>query len=92
LLKRVTIPEIKQNPWFLKNMPKEIIEAERKGYVETKKDQPSQSVEEIMGIIQDARIPGQGSKVGDGTGQAGTGSMNMEDDEEIDVSGEYENV
>ncbi|PNY07750.1 serine/threonine-protein kinase SAPK3-like protein [Trifolium pratense] len=88
--KRITIPEIKQNPWFLKNMPKEIIEAERKGYVETK-DQPSQSVEEIMRIIQEARIPGQGSKPGE-DGQADTGSMNIEDDEEIDVSGDYENV
>jgi serine/threonine-protein kinase SRK2 len=91
LLKRITIPEIKQNPWFLKNMPKEIIEAERKGYVETKKDQPSQSVEEIMRIIQEARVPGQGSKTGD-DGQGDTGSMNIEDDEEIDVSGDYENV
>jgi serine/threonine-protein kinase SRK2 len=91
LLKRITIPEIKQNPWFLKNMPKEIIEAERKGYVETKKDQPSQSVEEIMTIIQEARVPGQGSKAGD-DGQGDTGSMNIEDDEEIDVSGDYENV
>lgn len=71
-------------------MPKEIIEAERKGFMETKKDQPSQSVEEIMRIIQEARTPGQGSKAIDG-GQAGTGSMDV-DDEEIDVSGDYENV
>lgn len=75
----------------MKNLPKEIIEAERKGFVETNKDQPSQSVEEIMRIIQEASVPGPGSKVGEG-GQAGSGSMNMEDDEEIDVdvSGEYE--
>lgn len=74
----------------MKNLPKEIIEAERKGYEETKKDQLSQSVEEIMRIIQEARMPGQGSKgTGDG-GQAGTGSLDVEDDEEIDVSGDYE--
>ena len=91
MIKRITIPEIKQDPWFLKNLPEEIIEAERKGYVETKKDQPSQTVEEIMRIMQEARVPGQGSKAGDG-GQAGTGSMNVEDDEEIDVRDDYENV
>ncbi|RZC11299.1 Serine/threonine-protein kinase SAPK3 isoform B [Glycine soja] len=89
--KRITIPEIKQYPWFLKNMPKEIIEAERKGFEETTKDQPSQKVEEIMRIIQEARIPGQGSKAGE-VGQVGTGSLDIEDDEEIDVSGDYEQV
>lgn len=75
----------------MKSLPKEIIEAEKKGYVETKKDQLSQSVEEIMRIIQEARIPGQGSKAGDG-GQAGTGSLEVDDDDEIDVSGDYEHV
>ena len=72
-------------------MPKEIIEAERKGFEETTKDQPSQKVEEIMRIIQEARIPGQGSKAGE-VGQVGTGSLDIEDDEEIDVSGDYEQV
>lgn len=91
LIKRITIPEIKQDPWFLKNLPEEIIEAEKKGYVETKMDQPSQNVEEIMRIIQEARV--QGSKAGDG-GEAGTGSMNVRrwDDDEIDVRDDYENV
>ncbi|XP_027334024.1 serine/threonine-protein kinase SAPK3-like isoform X2 [Abrus precatorius] len=89
--KRITIPEIKQNPWFLKNLPKEIIEAERKGYEESKQDQPSQRVEEIMRIIQEARVPGQPSKPGDG-GQAGIGSLEVEDDEEIDLSGDFEHV
>ncbi|XP_019446038.1 PREDICTED: serine/threonine-protein kinase SAPK3-like [Lupinus angustifolius] len=93
--KRVSIPEIKQNPWFLKNLPKEIIEAEKEGYEGIQKDQPSQSVEEIMKIIQEGRTPGPGSKDGD---YAVTGSMDFEDDdneeveEEVDVSGEFENV
>lgn len=89
MLKRITLPEIKQNGWFLKNLPKEIIEAEKKGYQETKKDQPSQMVEEIMRIIQEARVPGQGSKAGD-VGQVGTGSLDIDDEEEIDVSGDFE--
>jgi len=47
--------EIKQHLWFRKNLPREIIEAERKGYEETQQEQPSQSVEEVMQIIQEAR-------------------------------------
>ncbi|KOM34029.1 hypothetical protein LR48_Vigan02g017900 [Vigna angularis] len=53
--KRITMSEIKQHLWFRKNLPREIIEAERRGYEETQKDQPSQSVEEIMQIIEEAR-------------------------------------
>ena len=89
MLKRITIPEIKQHPWFLKNLPREIIEADRKSYEDTQKDQPSQSVEEIMRIIQEARKPGPGSKAG---GQAGAGSLDSEDVEAndgVDVSGDH---
>lgn len=93
MTKRITIPEIKQNPWFLKNLPKEIIEAEKKNYEEAQKDQPSQSVEEIMRIVQEARMPGQGSKGGGLAG--GGGSMDGEDVEvedeesEAEASGDY---
>ncbi|KAE9446621.1 hypothetical protein C3L33_21480, partial [Rhododendron williamsianum] len=60
--KRITIPEIKQHPWFLKSMPKELIEGEKTNYEESSHDQPLQSVEEIMRIIQEAKTPGEGSK------------------------------
>ncbi|XP_054776010.1 serine/threonine-protein kinase SAPK3-like [Prosopis cineraria] len=90
--KRITIPEIKEHPWFLKNLPKEIIEAEKKVNEEAQKDQPSQSVEEIMRIVQEAMTPGKDSKGGSQAG--GGGSLDGEDDDDdeesqLDVSGDY---
>jgi len=74
--------EIKQHLWFRKNLPREIIEAERRGYEETQKDQPSQSVEEIMQIIEEARTKIQTSE------QTSTGPSNVvrggEANEEVD--------
>ncbi|KAI9173832.1 hypothetical protein LWI28_007238 [Acer negundo] len=87
--KRITIPEIKQHPWFLKNLPKELIEIEKTNYKEADRSQPTQSVEEVMRIIQEAKIPGEGAKVG---GQAGDGEFDdLEGDieSEVDVSGDY---
>ncbi|KAI8530293.1 hypothetical protein RHMOL_Rhmol11G0045500 [Rhododendron molle] len=91
--KRITIPEIKQHPWFLKSMPKELIEGEKTKYEESSHDQPLQSVEEIMRIIQEAKTPGQGSK---SKGQAAGGSLDPDDlefdvDSEIDLSGDFVN-
>ncbi|XP_028762725.1 serine/threonine-protein kinase SAPK3-like [Neltuma alba] len=88
--KRITIPEIKQHPWFLKNLPKEMNETEKKVNEEAEKDHPSQSVEEILRIVQEARIPGKESKGGGQVG--GGGSLDGEDDDEeseLDVSGDY---
>ncbi|KAJ7952601.1 Protein kinase [Quillaja saponaria] len=89
--KRVTIPEIKQHPWFLKNLPKELIEVEKKSYEETERDQPTQGIEDIMKIIQEARVPGQGSKGGEqavaGTSDADDIEADLESD--IDVSGDF---
>ncbi|QCD91499.1 serine/threonine-protein kinase SR [Vigna unguiculata] len=80
--KRITMSEIKQHLWFRKNLPREIIEAERRGYEETQKDQPSQSVEEIMQIIEEARTKIQTSE------QTSTGPSNVvrggEANEEVD--------
>ncbi|KAI3838988.1 hypothetical protein MKX03_009703 [Papaver bracteatum] len=59
--KRITIPEIKRHPWFLKNLPRELVEAEKSNYhyQPVANHQPTQSVEEIMKIIQEARTPGE---------------------------------
>ncbi|KAG6496116.1 serine/threonine-protein kinase SAPK3-like isoform X1 [Zingiber officinale] len=56
--KRITIPEIKKHPWFLKNLPREIINGEKTNY-ETGNDHSSQSVEEIMHIIEEAKKPSE---------------------------------
>ncbi|XP_015963656.1 serine/threonine-protein kinase SAPK3 isoform X1 [Arachis duranensis] len=62
--KRITIPEIKQHTWFLKNLPREIIEADRRINEESGKEEPpSQSVEEIMCIVKEARKPYPGLKL-----------------------------
>ncbi|KAJ8555586.1 hypothetical protein K7X08_013082 [Anisodus acutangulus] len=53
--KRITIPEIKMHPWFLKNLPVELMEGGSYECVDV--NNPSQSMEEVLAIIQEARIP-----------------------------------
>ncbi|XP_059276873.1 serine/threonine-protein kinase SAPK3-like [Lycium ferocissimum] len=55
--KRITIPEIKEHPWFLKNLPKELMDCENSRFEEIC-DKPQQRVEEILRIIQEAKTPG----------------------------------
>ncbi|XP_024030635.1 serine/threonine-protein kinase SAPK3 [Morus notabilis] len=93
--KRITIPEIKQHPWFLKNLPKELLEVEKTNYTKLENDQLTQSVEEIMRIIQEAKMQGEGAKAsGQGaTAAAGASASDPDDESEVDVSGDYvENV
>ncbi|KAL1144375.1 hypothetical protein V6Z11_A11G227100 [Gossypium hirsutum] len=54
--KRITIPEIKQHPWFLKNLPKEFMGGGG-GNLEKEEDEQFQSIEEVLSIIQEAREP-----------------------------------
>ncbi|KAL2903103.1 Serine/threonine-protein kinase SAPK3 [Bienertia sinuspersici] len=86
--KRITIPEIKKHPWFLKNYPKELIEGEKSDskYGEKNDVKPVQSEEEIMQIIQEATIPGAGVVPVDGEAttkhqHAGSGSGTQEDED-----------
>lgn len=74
-------------------MPKELIEGEKTNYEESSHEQPLQSVEEIMQIIQEAKTPGEGSK---SKGQAAGGSLDPDDlefdvDSETDLSGDFVN-
>lgn len=90
-MQRITISEIKQHPWFLKSLPKELVEVERTNYAELENDQPAQSIEEIMRIIQEAKSPGEGSK---SSGQSAAGTSDTDDIEadvesEADASGDY---
>jgi len=88
--KRITIPEIKQHPWFQKNLPKELIEIEKTNYAEAGNDQLSQSVEEVQRIIQEAKTPGEGSKT---RLLSAAGAWDSDDVEsEVDVSGDYVNA
>ncbi|KAJ7292289.1 hypothetical protein O6H91_20G066100 [Diphasiastrum complanatum] len=56
--KRITIPEIKVHPWFLKNLPEDLMH-EDASYNHDDPSHPPQSIEEIMRIINEAKTPGQ---------------------------------
>ncbi|NP_001312234.1 serine/threonine-protein kinase SAPK3-like [Nicotiana tabacum] len=88
--KRITIPEIKKHPWFLKNLPKDLMDGEHSKYEEAS-EQLQQSVEEIMRIIQEAKIPGEVSKP-EGQATAGTAEPDDTEDDlesEIDSSNDF---
>ncbi|OIW18243.1 hypothetical protein TanjilG_06327 [Lupinus angustifolius] len=58
-LRRITLKEIKNHPWFLKNLPRELTESAQAIYYQ-RRGNPSfsvQSVEEIMKIVEEAREP-----------------------------------
>ncbi|KAI3727848.1 hypothetical protein L6452_16468 [Arctium lappa] len=91
--KRITIAEIKKHPWFLKNMPKELVEGEKTNYENGSHDQSLQSVDQINQIIQAAKVPSEGSTTTDGQAENG-GSLDPDEEEfdlenEIDDSGDH---
>ncbi|OEL27776.1 Serine/threonine-protein kinase SAPK7 [Dichanthelium oligosanthes] len=62
--KRITIREIRNHPWFLKNLPRELTEAVQAKYYKKDNCAPTfsdQTVEEIMKIVEEARTPPQSS-------------------------------
>eukprot|EP01018_Ginkgo_biloba_P035077 Gb_04315 [translate_table: standard] len=80
--KRITIPEIGSHPWFLKNLPRELLEGAEASYQHDDPNHPPQSVEEIMRILAEARIPAGGPK---NTGHSVGG---LGDPDEIDGEGD----
>jgi len=86
--KRITIPEIKKHPWFLKNLPREISEREKANYKYTETAEPAQAVDEIMRIVQEAKTPGDMSKAVDPALLAEM-AMLESDEEEADAEDTY---
>lgn len=89
-VQRITIPEINQHPWFLKNLPVEFMDEDNLQINDDQKNEPSQSVEEILSIIQEARKAGDGIKIGGHL----LGSMDLDeiddaDIDDIDTSGDF---
>lgn len=81
-IQRITIREIRNHPWFLKNLPRELTEAAQAMYYKKDNSAPTysvQSVEEIMKIVEEARTPPRSS-----TPVAGFGWQ--EEDEQEDNS------
>ncbi|MBA0705158.1 hypothetical protein Golax_017366, partial [Gossypium laxum] len=54
---RISIPEIKNHEWFLKNLPADLMDENSMNDQFEEPDQPMQSVDEIMQIISEATIP-----------------------------------
>ncbi|KAL2522793.1 Serine/threonine-protein kinase SRK2I [Forsythia ovata] len=57
---RITIPEIRDHVWFLKNLPADLMDERKMGNQFEEPDQPMQSLEVIMQIISEATIPPAG--------------------------------
>ncbi|XP_008813094.1 serine/threonine-protein kinase SAPK2 isoform X5 [Phoenix dactylifera] len=91
---RITIPEIKIHPWFLRNLPIELTDEYQSGLQNSNTNTPFQSVEEIMTIIQEARKPPEGPKLG-GEHFVGSSSMDLDDMDadadldDIETSGDF---
>ncbi|GLT63704.1 hypothetical protein SLA2020_362480 [Shorea laevis] len=93
--KRISIPEIRNHEWFLKNLPADLMDDENKINNQFEEaDQPTQNNDEIMRIISEATIPAAGTN---GLNSYLTGSLDIDDDMEdlesdpeldIDSSGE----
>lgn len=97
-MQRITIKEIKNHPWFLKNLPRELTESAQGIYYQ--RDNPSfsslQSVDEIMKIVGEARNPPPASRSVRGFGwgteddEDGIEDIEEEVEEEEDGEDEYE--
>ncbi|XP_047338597.1 serine/threonine-protein kinase SRK2E [Impatiens glandulifera] len=89
--KRITIPEIKNHEWFQKNLPSELIDERNNLNNEfDESDQPTQSEEEIMQIINEATIPAAGTQRSNQ--YLTTGSLDIDDemDEDLDTDPELD--
>lgn len=82
--KRISIPEIKNHPWFLKNLPVEMMEGG--SWQSHDVNNPSQSIEEVATLIQEARkvveLPKSGSYLLGG-------SMDLDD---MDADADFEDT
>ncbi|KAK7316894.1 hypothetical protein RJT34_00682 [Clitoria ternatea] len=85
-LKRISLKEIKNHPWFLKNLPRELTESAQAIYYQ--RDNPNfhlQSVDEVMKIVGEARNPPPVSRSVRGFGWEGEEDGEAEDlDEEVE--------
>ncbi|XP_031736971.1 serine/threonine-protein kinase SRK2I isoform X1 [Cucumis sativus] len=77
---RITIPEIKNHSWFLKNLPSDLMDENTMGNQFEEPDQPMQSLDAIMQIIAEATIPAVGSH---GL-MCMADNLDMDDDDDMD--------
>ncbi|ONH96579.1 hypothetical protein PRUPE_7G138200 [Prunus persica] len=85
---RITIPEIKNHSWFLKNLPADLMDEMKIGSHFEEPDQPMQSLDVIMQIIAEATIPAAGTL---GLSSYMTDSLDMDDDmDDLDSESELD--
>ncbi|XP_044488568.1 serine/threonine-protein kinase SRK2E isoform X1 [Mangifera indica] len=80
--KRITIPEIRNHEWFLKNLPADLMVENTTNNQFEEPDQPMQSNDEIMQIIAEATIPAAGTQ---SLNHYLTGSLDIDDEMEEDL-------
>lgn len=94
-VQRINMEEIKKHPWFLKYLPEEFKEAELdSGSEPNNRNEPWQSVEEVVAIVQEAR---KGGAAAEGGCLLGGGSMDdlddldteADEDDDIETSGDF---
>ncbi|MED6183236.1 Serine/threonine-protein kinase srk2e [Stylosanthes scabra] len=79
---RINMSEIRNHPWFLKNLPADLIVDYTNNQFE-EPEQPVQSIEEIMQLIAEATIPAAGTQ---SLNQYLNGSLDIDDmDEDIEI-------
>lgn len=61
-MQRISIPEIRNHEWFLKNLPADIMNDNVMNSQFDESDQPGQSIEEIMQIVAEATVPPAGTQ------------------------------
>jgi serine/threonine-protein kinase SRK2 len=91
VVQRISIQEIKNHEWFLKNLPADLVDLADRSYDFEDPNHPPQSIEEIMRIISEARVAGAGT--GNYFGDDPIDDMDMNDDvdvdPDVDSSGEF---
>lgn len=93
LFQRITIPEIKTHPWFLRNLPVEMTDGYQSS-MQSDTSSPLQSVEEITAILQEARKPPEGPSLGSrhlvgGSTDLDDMDADMEELDDIESSGDF---
>lgn len=88
LRQRITVPEIKTHPWFLNNLPIELTDGYQSSLENADSVAPAQSIEEVMAIIQEARKPGEVTRLGHGQ-FIGGGSVDLD---EIDADMDFDDI
>jgi serine/threonine-protein kinase SRK2 len=78
-IQRITIPEIRNHPWFLKNLPADLMDDSTMSNQYEEPEQPMQSMDEIMQILAEATIPAAGSS---GINQFLNDGLDLDDDME----------